>query len=82
MACVYGWALLRATPEGDVDRIIELPVEKPSMPAFGGADLDVLYLTSISTGGSVPLAPGQPWAGALLTLVPGVKGLPESLFAG
>jgi L-arabinonolactonase len=82
VACVYGWSLLRATPEGTVDRIIELPVEKPSMPAFGGRDLDVLYLTSISTGGSVPLAPGQPWAGALLTLVPGVKGLPESTFAG
>ena len=82
VACVYGWSLLRATPEGKVDRIIELPVEKPSMPAFGGSNLDVLYLTSISTGGSVPLAPGQPWAGALLTMVPRVKGLPESLFAG
>lgn len=82
VACVYGWALLRATPEGDVDRIIELPVEKPSMPAFGGSSLDTMFLTSISTGGSVPLAPGQPWAGALLTLVPGVKGLPEPLFAG
>ena len=82
VACVYGWALLRATPEGEVDRIIELPVEKPSMPAFGGSDLDVMYLTSISTGGSVALAPGQPLAGALLKLVPGVKGLPEPLFTG
>jgi sugar lactone lactonase YvrE len=82
VACVYGWSLLRATPDGKVDRIIELPVEKPSMPAFGGSDLDVLYLTSISTGGSVSLAPGQPWAGALLTMVPGAKGLPESRFGG
>lgn len=82
VACVYGWALLRATPDGDVDRIIELPVEKPSMPAFGGADLDVLYVTSISTGGSVPSAPGQPLAGALLALSPGVRGLPEPIFAG
>jgi sugar lactone lactonase YvrE len=82
VACVYGWSLLRATPAGEVDRIIELPVEKPTMPAFGGDDLDVLYLTSISTGGSVPLAPGQPWAGALLTMELGVKGLPESRFAG
>jgi sugar lactone lactonase YvrE len=82
VACVYGWALLRATPDGEVDRIIELPVEKPTMPAFGGADLDVMYVTSISTGGSVPLAPGQPLAGALLTFDPGVKGLAESIFAG
>ena len=82
VACVYGWAVLRATPAGDVDRVIDLPVEKPSMPAFGGSDLDTLYITSISTGGSVPLAPGQPWAGAVLTMAPGVKGLPEPLFAG
>ena len=82
VACVYGWALLRATPEGDVDRIIELPVQKPSMPAFGGTDLDTLYITSISTGGLLPIEPGQPLAGALLTMVPGVKGLPEPLFAG
>ena len=82
VACVYGWAVLRATPKGEVDRVIDLPVEKPSMPAFGGSDLDTLYVTSISTGGSVPLAPGQPWAGAVLTMEPGVKGLPEPLFAG
>ncbi|MGZ4701896.1 MAG: SMP-30/gluconolactonase/LRE family protein [Ilumatobacteraceae bacterium] len=82
VACVYGWSLLRATPAGEVDRIIELPVEKPSMPAFGGSNLDTIYLTSISTGGSVPLAPGQPWAGGLLTFEPGVKGLAEPLFAG
>lgn len=82
VACVYGWALLRATPDGEIDRIIELPVQKPSMPAFGGSDLDTLYITSISTGGSLLLEPGQPWAGALLTMVPGVKGVPEPLFAG
>ena len=82
VACVYGWAVLRATPNGDVDRIIDLPVQKPSMPAFGGSDLDTLFITTISTGGSIPLDPGQPWAGALLTMSPGVKGLPEPLFAG
>ncbi len=82
VACVYGWAVLRATPKGDVDRIVELPVQKPSMPAFGGSDLGTLYITSISTGGSIPLDPGQPLAGALLRMVPSVKGLPEPLFAG
>ena len=82
VACVYGWALLRATPAGIVDRIIELPVEKPSMPAFGGPDLDVMYVTSISSGGAKPAAPDQPLAGALLSLSPGVRGLPEPLFAG
>lgn len=82
VACVYGWSLLRATPDGTVDRIIELPVEKPSMPAFGGRELDTLFVTSISSGGSHPAAPGQPLAGALLALTPGVRGIPEPLFTG
>lgn len=82
VACVYGWSLLRATPEGEVDRIIELPIERPTMPAFGGADLDTIYLTSLSREGSIPLAPGQPRAGGLFALDPGVKGIPEPYFAG
>lgn len=82
VACVYGWSLLRATPEGDVDRIIELPVEKPTMPAFGGSSLDTLYVTSISSGGSLPTAPGQRHAGGVFALDPGVRGLPEPHFLG
>ncbi len=76
-ACVYGWAIARITPDGRLDRVIELPVEKPSMPAFAGPDLDALVVTSISSGGRRPAAPGQPDAGALLMLDVGVCGLPE-----
>ena len=82
VACVYGWTLLRATPDGTVDRIVELPLEKPSMPAFGGTDLGTLFVTSISSSGSSPASPGQPLAGALLAIDPGVYGTPEPLFAG
>lgn len=82
VACVYGWALLRATPRGDIDLVVELPVEKPSMPAFGGTALDTLYVTSISTGGSAPASPGQPLAGGLFAVSPGASGLPEPVFAG
>jgi sugar lactone lactonase YvrE len=82
VACVYGWSLLRATPGGAIDRIIELPIERPTMPAFGGPDLDTIYLTSISHEGSVELAPGQPQAGGVFAITPGVKGLPEPVFGG
>lgn len=78
-ACVYGWAIVRITPEGILDRTIELPVEKPSMPAFAGPDLDSLVVTSISSGGRRPAAPGQPDAGAVLITDPGVRGLPEPM---
>lgn len=79
VACVYGSAVLRATPDGRVDRIIELPVEKPSMPAFGGTDLDRLFITSISSGGRRPSSDPDETAGALLEVDPGVRGLPEPM---
>jgi sugar lactone lactonase YvrE len=82
VACVFGWAVLRATPDGRVDRIVELPVEKPTMPAFGGAALDTMYVTSISDGGSFRSAADQPLAGSLLALDVGVAGVPEPIFAG
>lgn len=82
VACVYGWGLARITPDGDVDHFVELPVEKPSMPAFGGPRLDTMFVTSISTGGSRPAAPGQPLAGALLRVDVDGAGLPEPRFAG
>ena len=46
IACVYGWAVARVTPDGRVDRLIEVPVEKPSMPAFGGRDMTTVFVTS------------------------------------
>ena len=83
MAGVGGWQLVRFTPEGVVDRIIELPVEKPTKPAFGGADLDVIYVTSIGGGLTVGTEERQPQAGGLFALrVPGVQGLPQPRFAG
>lgn len=84
-ASVYGWALLRITPDGAVDRRVELPVEKPSMPCFGGADLDVCFVTTIGAGGTVPSASGnngvEPGATLAITGL-GVRGLPEPRFAG
>ena len=79
-ACVYGWAVARVTPSGTVDRVISLPVEKPTMPAFGGPDLSTIFITSIGGGGGSP-DPAQPDAGGLFAVDVGVKGLPEPTFA-
>lgn len=46
-ASVRGWGLLRLSPDGTVERRIELPVELPTMPCFGGPDLSTLFVTSI-----------------------------------
>jgi len=80
VACVYGWAVLRVTPTGRIDRRIELPVEKPTMPAFGGPGMTTLFVTSIGAGGSRPLAPGQRDPGGLFAVETGVRGLVESRF--
>lgn len=81
-ASVYGWALIRVTPDGVVDRRIELPVQKPSMPAFGGPDLATLYVTTIGTGGTVPSEPGRDGftPGDTLAIDVGIQGIPEPIF--
>lgn len=86
-ASVYGWAVTRITPDGTVDRRIELPVAKPSMPAFGGPDLDTLFVTTIGAGGTVPSEPGRNGVepGALLAVdlsAEGITGRLDAPFAG
>lgn len=38
--------VVRYAPSGEVDRVVAMPVTRPSCPAFGGADLRTLYVTS------------------------------------
>ena len=70
--------ILRFTPEGKLDRTIDLPMLKPSMCTFGGADMQTLMVTSIAAGAK----PGDAWAGATLLLRPGVEGVRETRFRG
>jgi sugar lactone lactonase YvrE len=69
--------LLRFTPQGQLDREIAVPASKPSMCAFGGSELDTLFVTSIRPGANANDDDGH-----VFTLRPGVKGLPEPLYAG
>ncbi len=68
----------RFTPAGVLDRSIAVPVSKPSMCAFGGANMDELFITSIRPP-SPP--PGEvELAGATFVCRPGAQGLPETPF--
>lgn len=71
--------LLRFTPDGRLDRRIALPMAKPSMCCFGGADLGTLLVTSINP--RIDSGTSDTWAGATILLRPGVQGLPETAFA-
>ena len=75
-----GAALHRYDPEGARERIVPLPVTHPTSCAFGGSDLDELYVTSARRPLSVDERARQPMAGGLLRLRPGVVGRPPGLF--
>lgn len=81
-ASVYGWSVIRIDPEGNLDRRIDLPVQKPSMPAFGGADLTTLFITTIGSGGSAKAEPDRDGfvSGSLLAVDLSTPGLPEPTF--
>jgi sugar lactone lactonase YvrE len=61
----------RFTPDGRLDRSVAVPFAKPAMCAFGGRELDTLYVTSIRTDDTDPLS------GAVVALRPGVRGTAE-----
>jgi L-arabinonolactonase len=77
-----GWRVTRYAPDGRVDRVVPLPVQRPTSCAFGGRALDVLYVTTARLRLDPEGLRRQPLAGALLALDVGVRGLPEARFAG
>ncbi len=74
--------VVRYSPTGDVDRIIELPVPRPTSCIFGGDNLDVLYVTSATETMTEEQIAQAPLSGGLFAIYPGVRGLPEPRFAG
>ncbi len=77
-----GWRITRFTPDGQVERVIEMPVSQVTSVAFGGPELDRLFVTSAAIGLSAQEREEQPLAGGLFELDPGVKGLPAGQFGG
>lgn len=77
-----GWQLRRYTPDGTLDRIVRLPVSRPTSCAFGGRDLADLYVTSARDGLADAQLADQPFAGGLFVVSPGTSGYPETPFEG
>jgi sugar lactone lactonase YvrE len=63
-----GGAILRITPAGKVDRLVELPVPRPTSCAFGGARLDTLYVTSARLGLTAQQLATFPLSGSVFAL--------------
>lgn len=77
-----GWCLRRLSPEGELLEVLQVPVARPTSCAFGGPQLDRLFITSASRDLTEADLAGQPQAGGLFVAKPGVKGLPEKVFGG
>ena len=61
--------------------MIRLPVRHVTSCAFGGAGLDLLYITTATEDLSAEDLALQPLAGGLFVMRPGVLGLPMARFA-
>lgn len=77
-----GWRVTRYTPDGRIDRELRLGVANVTCMAFGGAQLDQLYITTAWAFLSEEDRKQQPQAGDVFRATPGVSGLPEPPFAG
>ena len=70
-AQVYDGKLIRYTPDGKIERVIEMPVKKVTSVMFGGPKLDVLYVTSMAK----PPLPRFPGDGVLRGSLFAINGL-------
>jgi len=77
-----GWRVVRHSPDGTIERVVDLPVARPTSCAFGGPNLDVLYITTASQRLTAEERARQPLAGAVLAVNVGVRGLPEPRYIG
>ena len=83
IALVFDGRILRYAPDGTLDRTVEMPVVKTTSVAFGGPELDTLYVTSMARP-PLPRYPGDgPLRGSTFAVTGlGVRGLPERRWAG
>lgn len=72
-----GRRIVRYTPAGAIDRVIEVPVSNPTCLCFGGSDLRTLYVTTAFKFLSPAQLAAEPMAGSLLAIDGVGQGLAE-----
>jgi sugar lactone lactonase YvrE/DNA-binding IclR family transcriptional regulator len=77
-----GWCVTRYDPDGRVERVINLPVPRPTSCAFGGSGLATLYVTTGRIRLSAQQLAEAPLSGSVFALQTATHGLPETPFAG
>ncbi len=77
-----GGCVRRYTLDGELEQVLELPVELVTSTCFGGAGLDELFITTARDGLTPAQVAAQPLAGSVFRWRPGVRGLAAATFAG
>lgn len=79
----YGGRVNRYTPDGRLERAVELPAKQPSSVAFGGPGLQQIYITTAAHSETLPVMPPGydpavgPFGGALFRADACCPGLPQ-----
>lgn len=77
-----GRRVVRVAPDGTIDRVIDVPVWKPTCCAFGGPELDTLYITTSRLMSDPASLEKEPTSGGLFAVSPGVSGVLDAPFNG
>lgn len=70
------------SPTGEVVEEIPVPVSQPTCVAFGGKDLNLLFVTTARDGLSEATLANEPSAGNVFVYKTDYRGLPEMTYAG
>jgi sugar lactone lactonase YvrE len=77
-----GWSVTRYAHDGEIDRVLKVPVPRPTSVCFGGPRMDQLFITSASDGLTEAQLREAPLSGSLFVCEPGVKGLLDAEYNG
>ncbi|SEQ24681.1 transcriptional regulator, IclR family [Faunimonas pinastri] len=77
-----GWCVTRYDPAGKVERVINLPMPRPTSCVFGGPDMTTLFVTSARIRLSAAQLAEAPLSGSVFAIDTGIRGLAGQEFAG
>ncbi|MGA7675057.1 MAG: SMP-30/gluconolactonase/LRE family protein [Rhizomicrobium sp.] len=72
--------IVRYAPDGSIDRMVEVPASQPSSIAFGGPEMNLLFVTTARDGLKGDILLRQPSAGNLFVYKTDITGLPDADF--
>ena len=80
--CRYGeGCVLRLSPDGSIDRKVEVPATNPTSCVFAGKDLTTLYITSACSGMDRAQLEQNPAEGGLFAVHTSIRGQPTHAYA-